>query len=141
MVRLQCPHWALAAPAPRLSSPSAHPAVVRRFYSTKRGLMFNPRPCFHLLYWHSGLYWVMRASQSGVTPSPCCSGCWPRSATPGWASTGPQVENPSGCRTGQSWKPSAYNIQGVKQRDPSVLHDTVEAVEGEPARACPVPMP
>ena len=24
-----------------------------------------------------------------------------------------------------------HNIQGVKQRDPSVLHDTVEAVEGE----------
>ena len=26
MVRLQCPHWALAAPAPRLSSPSVHHA-------------------------------------------------------------------------------------------------------------------
>ena len=28
-------------------------------------------------------------------------------------------------------KHSTHNIQGVKQRDPCVLHDTVEAVEGE----------
>ena len=30
MVRLQCPHWALAAPAPRLSSPSVHLAISWR---------------------------------------------------------------------------------------------------------------
>ena len=41
MVRLQCPHSALAAPAPRLPSPSVHPAVVRRLHSTKFDAKFS----------------------------------------------------------------------------------------------------
>ena len=45
MVRLQCRHSALAAPAPRLSSPSVHQADARRFHSTKFGTEFSPRPC------------------------------------------------------------------------------------------------
>ena len=56
MVRLQFPHKDVAAPAPWLSLPSVHPAVLWRFHSTNCDLRFNPRPCFRLLYWRSGLY-------------------------------------------------------------------------------------
>ena len=70
MVRLQCPHWALAASAPRLPSPSVHPAVVWRFRRANCDHKFSPRPCVRSLHWRSGLYWGMRASRSRGTPSP-----------------------------------------------------------------------
>ena len=38
---------------------------------------FSPRPCVRSPYWRSGLYRVMRASRSTVTPSPCYCECWP----------------------------------------------------------------
>ena len=53
MVALQRP--ALAAPAPRPSSPSAHPALARRVHGTKFDAEFSPRPCVRCLYWRSGL--------------------------------------------------------------------------------------
>ena len=56
-------------PAPRLSSPSVHPAVVRRFHSTKCAAKFSPRPWVRSVYWRSALYRVMRTSWSRVTAS------------------------------------------------------------------------
>ena len=93
-VRLQCLHWALAAPAPRLSSPSVRQAVARRTHSLSRDRMFSPRSCCCYTYGRSGLYWVMRTYWSEVTPSPCCIGCWPPSATPGRAMLGGGGGNP-----------------------------------------------
>ena len=46
MVRVQCPHSALAAPAPWLSSPSVHHATIWRFHSATVDRMFISRPCF-----------------------------------------------------------------------------------------------
>ena len=40
-VALQCPHWALAAPAPRRSSPSVHRFSARRFIRRQ----WNVHPC------------------------------------------------------------------------------------------------
>ena len=36
MARLQCPHWALVAPAPQLSSPSVHHANVQCVMGVRR---------------------------------------------------------------------------------------------------------
>ena len=91
-VRLQCPHLALAAPAPQLSSPSVQSANVRRSLSSRSVQQFIPRPCVRSLHSLPGLYRVMRASRSKVTPFPWCCGSWPRSATLGRALLGPQVE-------------------------------------------------
>ena len=46
MAGLQCPHQALAAPAPWLSSPSVLHASIRRVHSATVDHMFIPRPCF-----------------------------------------------------------------------------------------------
>ena len=50
MVRLQCPHLALAAPAPQLSSPSVQSANVRRSLSSRSVQQFIPRPCVRSLH-------------------------------------------------------------------------------------------
>ena len=71
MVRLQCPHLALAAPAPQLSSPSVQSANVRRSLSSRSVQQFIPRPCVRSLHSLPGLYRVMRASWGlggGVLP-------------------------------------------------------------------------
>ena len=83
MVRLQCPHLALAAPAPQLSSPSVQSANVRRSLSSRSVQQFIPRPCVRSLHSLPGLYRVMRASRSMVTPFPWCCCSWPHSATLG----------------------------------------------------------
>ena len=44
---------------------------------------------------------------------------------------GLRFKNPVGTGAVKVSHIPTYNIQGVKQHDPSVLHDTVEAVEGE----------
>ena len=80
MVRLQCPHLALAAPAPQLSSPSVQSANVRRSLSSRSVQQFIPRPCVRSLHSLPGLYRVMRASRSVVTPFPWCCCSWPHSA-------------------------------------------------------------
>ena len=89
MVRLQCPHLALAAPAPQLSSPSVQSANVRRSLSSRSVQQFIPRPCVRSLHSLPGLYRVMRASRSMVTPFPWCCCSWPHSATLGRALLGP----------------------------------------------------
>ena len=89
MVRLQCPHLALAAPAPQLSSPSVQSANVRRSLSSRSVQQFIPRPCVRSLHSLPGLYRVMRASRSKVTPFPWCYCSWPHSATLGRALLGP----------------------------------------------------
>ena len=88
MVRLQCPHLALAAPAPQLSSPSVQSANVRRSLSSRSVQQFIPRPCVRSLHSLPGLYRVMRASRSKVTPFPWCCCSWPHSATLGRALLG-----------------------------------------------------
>ena len=49
----------------------------------------SPHSCSRYPCWQSGLYRVMRASRSVVTPFLCCMDGWPHSATLGWALTGP----------------------------------------------------
>ena len=44
---------------------------------------------------------------------------------------GLRLKNPVGSGSVKTSKHTTYNTQGLKQRNPSVLHDTVEAVEGE----------
>ena len=67
MVRLQCPHWAPAAPAPQLSSPSVHRGASSAFSSTG---LFSLLP--NLNGWGCDLQdstGLRRTSWSVVTPS------------------------------------------------------------------------
>ena len=74
---------------PRLSSPSVHSAVARRHHNASRVRKSSSRACGPYTYGRFRLYWVRCTSWSMVTPSPCCTVCWPHSATPGRALLGP----------------------------------------------------
>ena len=87
MVRLQCPHKALAAAAPRLSSPSVQWPLFGGFAAYFAGFA-HPIPCSISPSGPYGLYWVRRTYRSGSTPCPCCWR-WPHTATVGWATLGP----------------------------------------------------
>ena len=69
-----------------------------------------------------------------VTPVSCCFRR-PHSATLGWANVGGlKLKNPVGTGLAKIRGHTKFNIQRsrVRRHDPSVLlHDTVEAVEGE----------
>ena len=72
---LQCPHWALAAPTPRLSSPSVHHVSIWRVHSAAVDHTSIPRHfCLVTLAIRALLDWAY-ISRSGVTPSPGSLAC------------------------------------------------------------------
>ena len=137
MVRLQCPHLALAAPAPQLSSPSVQSANVRRSLSSRSVQQFIPRPCVRSLHSLPGLYRVMRASRSKVTPFPWCCCSWPHSATLGRAKLwgGGKASFATGGAARRSGSPLHIHVLHMQQcsavRIPMHSHRSYEGGGGE----------
>ena len=94
-------------------------------------LAFIPRPYLRWPLWLSGLYWLgVHAGQGSLPPRAAivAGPIWPHLVG---HCGGLRLKNPVGTGPVKVNAHTTHNIQGVWQRDPSVLHDSIEAMEGQ----------